>query len=82
MSHLRFYRAIFVAQLFRATKSLHATAHVATATNRVACSDFDDNILASGLVLVSSVANQKRMVNPRAQKEKYGTIVRICDLLL
>jgi len=73
MSHMWFYRAIFVAQLFRATKSLHATAHVATATNRitnVACSDFDDNILASSLVLVSSVANQKRMVNPRAQKEK------------
>jgi len=39
MSHMRLYCAIlsrnFIAQLYRATKSPYATAHVATATNRI-----------------------------------------------
>jgi len=36
----------------------------------MAYSDFDDDILASNLVLVSSFTNQKRKLSLRAQKEE------------
>ena len=48
-------------------------AHVATAasrTTKMAFSDSDDDILASSLVVVSSVANQKPKLNLGAEKEK------------
>jgi len=69
MSHL---------QLYRATKSLCATVHVATATSIVATSmassDSNDDIRASSLVSASSNANQERKLNPHKKEKNMGTI--------
>jgi len=54
-----------------------AAAHVATATDRItnmASSDSDNDILASSLVLLSSIANQQRRLSLRTQKRKNATI--------
>jgi len=88
MSHLRFCRAILLRNFIARQNRAYATAHVATATNRItnmASSDSDDDILMSSLVLVSSIANQKHTLNQRAQKKKqkiYWNSFTICVLSL
>jgi len=75
MSHLRILLLDFVAQPYRATKS--ATAYVAIATNRVIPAGYS-------LVFVGSIANQKRKLNPRADKKKQkkyeNTICCSCNM--
>jgi len=63
----------FVAQLCLTRKLPYATAQAATATNRVTnmTSVYSvDDVLASSLVLVSSIANLKRNINLRACKRE------------
>ena len=74
MSHVRLYRANFVARLHRATKSQRATAqlHSATLSRKPNETNMtDDDILASSLVLVDRLAERK----PKSsEKIRYGTI--------
>lgn len=76
----------FVAQLYCTTKPPYATVSVATATTRItnmASTDSDDDILASGLVLVISIANKKRKLNSLAQKRRksMATISQLAHLV-
>ena len=67
----------FFTPLYRLTQMPCAAAHVATATDRItnmASSDSDNDILASSLVLLSSIANQQRRLSLRTQKRKNATI--------